>query len=212
MHKTTVFIVDDDASIRDSLSLLLSLSGYATSLFANAEDFLTAHQPNWHGCAVVDIRMPGMSGLELQSCLTEQGSTLPVIIITAHGDVAAARKAFLANAVDFIEKPFDGKQLLCTIEKTLIKTYGITDTEQDKFVATCQSMEQLTNREREVMALLVKGHHNRRIAEELGISPRTTEVHKYRIMEKLGAENIVDLVRMVDRVQHDDKEQKQAKP
>lgn len=211
MHKTTVFIVDDDASIRDSLSLLLSLSGYATSLFSNAEDFLTAYQPNWHGCVIADIRMPGMSGLELQSCLIEQGSTLPVIIITAHGDVAAARKAFLANAVDFIEKPFDGKQLIGTIEKT-IKTNGLTDTEQDKFVATFQSMEKLTNREREVMALLVKGHHNRRIAEELGISPRTTEVHKYRIMEKLGAKNIVDLVRMVDRLQYDDKEQKQATP
>ncbi|MEQ1660363.1 MAG: response regulator, partial [Hylemonella sp.] len=112
MHKGTVFIVDDDASVRDSLSLLLSLQGYVSASFASAEDFLSALQPDWRGCLVVDVRMNGMSGLELQRCLQERGPTLPVIVITAHGDVAAARQAFLADAVDFIEKPFDGKQIL----------------------------------------------------------------------------------------------------
>ena len=198
MHKETVFIVDDDASIRDSLSLLLSLRGYATALFANAEDFLAALQPDWRGCVVVDIRMPGMSGLELQRCLRERGPSLPVIVITAHGDVAAARQAFLADAADFIEKPFDGKQLLGAIENAL-SGFRALDTAQARAAFSKPTLGQLSIREREVMTLMVKGLHNRRIAETLGISPRTVEVHKARVMEKLGAQNIVDLVRLVDK-------------
>jgi FixJ family two-component response regulator len=198
MHRETVFVVDDDASIRDSLSLLLSLRGYATALFANAEDFLAALQPDWRGCVVADIRMPGMSGLELQRCLLERGPNLPVIVITAHGDVAAARLAFLAEAVDFIEKPFDGKQLLGAIENALAG-FRALDSAQAKAAAVRPMLGQLSAREHEVMTLMVKGLHNRRIAEELGISPRTVEVHKARVMEKLGAQNIVDLVRLVDK-------------
>lgn len=198
MHKETVFIVDDDASIRDSLSLLLSLRGYATALFANAEDFLAALQADWRGCVVADIRMPGMSGLELQRCLLERGPNLPVIVITAHGDVAAARQAFLAEAVDFIEKPFDGKQLLAAIENALAG-FRALDTAQARAVSIKPRLGQLSAREREVMSLMVKGLHNRHIAEALGISPRTVEVHKARVMEKLGAQNIVDLVRLVDK-------------
>lgn len=198
MHKETVFIVDDDASIRDSLSLLLSLRGYATALFANAEDFLAALQADWRGCVVVDIRMPGMSGLELQRCLLERGPNLPVIVITAHGDVAAARQAFLAEAVDFIEKPFDGKQLLAAIENALAG-FRALDAAQARAASIKPGLGQLSGREREVMSLMVQGLHNRRIAEELGISPRTVEVHKARVMEKLGAQNIVDLVRLVDK-------------
>jgi FixJ family two-component response regulator len=198
MHKETVFVVDDDASIRDSLSLLLSLRGYATSLFASAEDFLSALQPDWRGCVVVDIRMPGMSGLEMQSCLRERGPNLPVIVITAHGDVGAARQAFLADAVDFIEKPFDGQQLLGAIESAL-SGFRALDAAQAKTARNKPTLGQLSAREREVMSLMVKGLHNRRIAQELGISPRTVEVHKARVMEKLGAQNIVDLVRLVDK-------------
>src|SRR5687767_6912217 len=119
MHRDTVFIVDDDASVRDALSLLLSLRGYAAATFSSAEDFLAAVRPEWRGCIVLDIRMPGMSGLELQRLMAEGGPTLPVIVITAHGDVAAARQAFLADAVDFIEKPFDGEQLLRAIDTAL---------------------------------------------------------------------------------------------
>ena len=116
MRDDTVFIVDDDASVRDSLSLLLSLQGYRTATFASAEDFLAAFKPDWRGCLIVDIRMPGMSGLELQKCLQDNGAHLPVVVITAHGDVAAARQAFRARAVDFIEKPFDAGQLLVAVE------------------------------------------------------------------------------------------------
>ena len=198
MHRETVFIVDDDASIRDSLSLLLSLRGYVTAVFATAEDFLAALQPDWRGCVVLDIRMPGMSGLELQRCLLARGPTLPVIVITAHGDVAAARQAFLSNAVDFIEKPFDGKQLLVVIENALAGFRALAPA-PDSAACTQPTLGQLSVREREVMTLMVRGFHNRRIAEELGISPRTVEVHKARVMEKLGAQSIVDLVRLVDK-------------
>lgn len=197
MHRDTVFIVDDDASVRDALSLLLSLRGYTTATFASAEDFLSAIRPEWRGCVVLDIRMPGMSGLELQRCLLDGGPTMPVIVITAHGDVAAARQAFLADAVDFIEKPFDGEQLLAAIETALAGLRAVANVKES--VPRARPAAPLSAREREVMSLMVKGLHNRRIAEELGISPRTVEVHKARVMEKLGVKNLVDLVRLVDQ-------------
>ena len=195
MHRDTVFIVDDDPSVRDALSLLLSLRGHATATFATAEDFLSAVRPDWRGCIVLDIRMPGMSGLDLQRRLNQDGWSLPVIVITAHGDVAAAREAFLGRAVDFIEKPFDATQLLCVIDSALSERRA-TDTAQEPRERLAA---QLSPREREVMNLIVKGMHNRRIAEALGISPRTVEVHKARVMEKLGAKNLVELVRLVDQ-------------
>ena len=195
MSQSTVFIVDDDVSVRDSLALLLSLRGYATRMFANAEDFLRALQPDWRGCVVVDIRMPGMSGLELQEHLHQQASMLPVIVVTAHGDVTAARRAFLADAVDFIEKPFDGEQLIAAIERALALQQPVTLQEQENAPAKTT----LTEREREVMLLLVRGLHNRRIGEQLGISPRTVEVHRARILSKSGANNIVELVRLADQ-------------
>ncbi|HEU5295754.1 MAG TPA: response regulator [Burkholderiaceae bacterium] len=198
MHRDTAFIVDDDVSVRDSLSLLLSLRGYATATFASAEDFLSALQPQWHGCIVLDLRMPGMNGLELQRVLHERGSSLPVIVITAHGDVAAARQAFLADAVDFIEKPFDGDQLLSAIERALASPRVVVSA-QESAAAASRAVRELSPRERQVMALMVKGLHHRRIGEELGISPRTVEVHKARVMEKLGASNLVELVRIADQ-------------
>jgi FixJ family two-component response regulator len=194
MHRDTVFIVDDDASVRDSLSLLLSLRGHATATFASAEDFLAALTPEWRGCVVADIRMPGLSGLELQRQLAERGPKLPLIIITAHGDVTAARQAFLADAVDFIEKPFDGEQLVQAVERALSGPRAPRP-------APGRGAAALSAREREVMTLLVKGLHNRRIAEQLGISPRTVEVHKARVMDKLGVRTLVELVRLVDQGQ-----------
>lgn len=198
MHRETVFIVDDDASVRDSLSLLLSLRGHATASFASAEDFLSAFQPDWRGCVIADIRMSGMSGLDLQQRLLERTQTLPVIVITAHGDVAAARQAFLANAVDFIEKPFDGNQMLKAVETALAGLQAVAGSQESAGVAS-PARSQLSAREREVMELIVRGLHNRLIAEQLGISPRTVEVHKARVMEKLGAQNIVELVRLADK-------------
>ena len=193
MHRDTVFIVDDDASVRDSLSLLVSLRGYVTATFSSAETFLSALQPDWRGCVVADIRMPGMSGLELQQCLSERGPMLPVIVITAHGDVAAARQAFLGEAVDFLEKPFDGAQLLAAIDTAL---GGLRTVSAAQSTSPSTPVEdRLSAREREVMGLMVKGLHNRLIAEQLGISPRTVEVHKARVMEKLGVTSLDELIR-----------------
>jgi FixJ family two-component response regulator len=197
MHHETVFIVDDDASVRDSLSLLLSIRGHATATFASAEDFLAAVQPDWRGCLLLDIRMDGMSGLELQRRLRDGGPPLPVIVMTAHGDVAAAREAFLASAVDFIEKPFDTTQLLGAVQ-TAMSGPG-AGSNAAKAQPHDSGEPQLSPREREVMKLMVAGLHNRRIAEELGISARTVEVHKARVMEKAGVKTLVELVRLVDR-------------
>ena len=221
MHRETVFIIDDDSSVRDALMLLLSLRGHACAGFASAEDFLAALQPTWRGCVVADIRMSGMSGLQLQAMLREQGLPLPVVVITAHGDVAAARQAFLADAVDFIEKPFDGEQLLRAVESALagVRTVTAAQTATARGVSGlnlplvpgapareraphCErtaTATALSPRELEVVGLLVQGLHNRRIAEELGISHRTVEVHKARVLEKLGVRNVVELVRLVDR-------------
>ena len=197
MHRETVFIVDDDASVRDALSLLLSLRGLVTSTFASAEDFLSALQPDWRGCAVIDIRMAGMSGLELQQLLRQKAPQLAVVIITSHGDVATARRAFLADAVDFIEKPFDGDQLVAAVEKAL-GAARLAAPPEDAAAGAGPALAPLSAREREVMTLMVEGLHNRKIAETLGISPRTVEVHKARVMQKLGVKSVVELVRLVD--------------
>ncbi|MGA8049652.1 MAG: response regulator [Burkholderiales bacterium] len=192
----TVFIVDDDAGVRDSLALLLELHGYRTRASGSAEAFLAGLDPNSSGCAIVDLRMPGMDGAALQDELHRRGSTMPVIIITAHGDVSAARTTLKAGAVDFIEKPIDDVQLLAAIRLALGR-----DAEHRGEQAQAAELEarigRLTARERQVMDLVVSGRHNREIAAELGISPRTVEVYKSHLMEKLRVRRIPDLVRLV---------------
>lgn len=191
IHRKTVFVVDDDASVRDALALLLSLQGHATAVFASAEDFLGALQPGWRGVVVADIRMPGMSGLEMQEALASHPSKLPVIMITAHADIAAARQAFKLHAVDFLEKPFDHDQLLASVERAMQSL-----PEDPSAIGTRPAATALSAREREVMALVVDGKDNRSIGAELGISPRTVEVHKSRLMAKLGARNLVELIHL----------------
>jgi FixJ family two-component response regulator len=191
IHRQTVFIVDDDASVRDSLALLLSLRGYATASFACAEDFLGALAVHWRGVVLADIRMPGMSGLEMQAALGRHPARIAVVIITGHGDVAAARQAFKANAVDFLEKPFDDARLLEAIEKALRQS-----SEGDPHSGSRPLSSALSMREREVMRLVVDGLDNRSVAGQLGISPRTVEVHKAKVMAKLGARNLVELMRI----------------
>ncbi len=191
----TVFIVDDDPSVRDALSLLLGIQDYRVAVFGDAESFLKTHKKEWRGCLLLDIRMPGMDGLTLQKLLAEQGSELPVIIMTGHGDVASAREAFRALAIDFLEKPIDHKKLLAGIAEAF-------SGQQAKLVAVMnrdqvqQLLSTLTPRELEVMDRVIAGLHNREIAAELGISPRTVEVHKARMMDKLGVSNVADLVRL----------------
>jgi len=191
VHRQTVFIVDDDPSIRDSLSLLFSLHGHATALFACAEDFLRALEPGWRGVVIADIRMGGMSGLEMQEVLAKHPSPLPVIVITAHADIAAARQAFKFHAVDFLEKPFDHDQLLASVERGMLGLPEVATALGTRPAATT-----LSSRERQVMALVVDGMDNRGIGAQLGISPRTVEVHKSRLMTKLGARNLAELIRI----------------
>ena len=191
VHRQTVFIVDDDSAVRDALGLLFSLQGHPTAVFACAEDFLRAIQPHWRGVVVADVRMPGLSGLEMQEALANHPSRLPMIIITAHADVAVARQAFRFHAVDLLEKPFDHDQLLASVEAAM---RGLP--ERASTIGTRPVSTTLSAREREVMALVVDGLDNRSIGERLGISPRTVEVHKSRVMTKVGARNLAELVRI----------------
>ena len=190
----TVFIVDDDSSVRDSIALMLGLLGFRTAVFADAEGFLSAYQPDWTGCVVADLRLPGKSGLELQAELGARGSTLPFVIITAHGDVPSARAAFQAQAIDFLEKPFDDEQLRAAI-LIAFSHEGSRIQRADDSRGDAERLAKLTGREREVMEQAATGLHAKEIAATLGISPRTVEVHKTRLMAKLGVRNVAELVR-----------------
>ena len=190
-----VYIVDDDPAVRDSLSLLLSLRGYNTACFANAEDFLAAVSPGFAGCVIADVRMPGLSGLDMQQELNERGVAMPFIVITAHGTVATATRAFKANAVDFLEKPFDDDGPVQAVEAAFARERArLAQTELVD--SRAHRLATLTDREREVADLLVQGLHHADIGRQLGISPRTVEVHKARVMTKLGAASIAELVRI----------------
>lgn len=191
----TIFIVEDDLSVRDALGLLLGRQGYSVSPFADAESFVSAYRSDWTGCMLVDIRMPGMDGLALQQWLVDKGCRMPVIIMTGHGDVGSARQAFRAHAVDFLEKPIDQAKLIEAIAEAKAR-HSVESDESASSEALARRLATLTPREREVMALVVAGHHNRDIADELGISVRTVEVHKTRMMTKLAADGIADLVRL----------------
>lgn len=191
----TVYIIDDDAAVRDALGLLLGLRGYRTAFFADAASFLAVFRPDWRGCLLIDLRMPGMDGLALQGRLRETGCSIPVIMITGHGDVASTRQAFRADAVDFLEKPLDEAHLVRAIDEAFARQDSVRDAQHWTQEQSAR-LAGLTPREREVMDLVVAGRHNRDIARELGISVRTVEVHKARMMFKLKADSIPQLVRM----------------
>lgn len=191
----TVYVVEDDAAVRDSLALMLGLAGYRTALFSDAEAFLAAYRPGWTGCVVADLRLPGASGVELQATLRDRGSTLPFVIVTAHGDVPTARAAFRARAIDFLEKPFDRAQLLAAIEASFAREERRVSREETR-AKDGAKLGSLTPREREVLERTATGMHAKEIAAALGISTRTVEVHKARIMTKLGVRNVAELVRL----------------
>ncbi len=190
-----IFIIEDDPSVRDALGLLLGLQGRSVAMFADAETFLQAYRPEWRGCLLIDIRMPGMSGLKLQQRLLENGCKMPAIVMTGHGDVESARQAFRSQAVDFLEKPIDQAKLVGAIDEAFRRQLTVQDDDECRAAAD-RLLASLTPREKEVMNLVVLGRHNREIADELGISGRTVEVHKARVMEKLQVDNIADLVRL----------------
>lgn len=199
-NSLTVYIVDDDHSVRDALGLLLSVRGYRTAVFANGEGFLNAWQRDWIGCLLIDIRMPGMDGLTLQQKLIELDCRLPVIIMTGHGDANLARQAFRASAVDFLEKPFDDEKLIDAITEAFNREEALLQ-ERERGDQLARVLRELTPREREVMELVVTGKHNREIAPALGISVRTVEVHKAHLMAKLDVSSVADLVRISMRLE-----------
>ncbi|CAA7623767.1 response regulator transcription factor [Magnetospirillum sp. UT-4] len=194
MPDTPVHVIDDSEDVRESLALLLDVAGYPCRTWGSALDFLKAVQPGWKGCIVADVRMPGMTGIELQKELHLRGLTLPVVIITAHADVPMAVAALKAGAIDFIEKPFRDEMLLAAIRTALATPAEAVG--RPGGGGTAARLASLSEREHEVMLLLVAGHPNKVVADRLGISPRTVEVHRAHIMEKTGARTLADLVRM----------------
>jgi two-component system response regulator FixJ len=196
MHsKAIVYLVDDDQAIRDSLSFLMKSVGFESKAYASAEAFLSQADLERPGCLVVDVRMQGMSGLELQQVLNERGIKLPVIIITGHGDIPMAVQAMKEGAVDFLEKPYDNEVLIIRIRQCLEEVTKKQDKES-RIVEAKSRLEQLTKREQEVMNLLVAGKHNKAIADEMNISVRTAEAHRAKVMKKLQADSLSDIVRI----------------
>jgi RNA polymerase sigma factor (sigma-70 family) len=195
MSDATVFLIDDDASVRDSLSLLLSLKGMRTQLFAAAETFLETYRPEWRGCVLTDLQMPTMSGLDLQRALLDRGITLPVVVLTAHGDVQTTRLAMKSGAFDFLEKPVNDEVLLDVLSNA-IREDSVRHNTHDAENSVRSRLSRLTPREREVLNLLVEGLTQREIAGRLSISPRTVEVYKARMMEKLQCRSLAELIRV----------------
>jgi len=191
----TVFIVDDDPAIRFAMQALMDSVNMEHEIFASGDEFLENADDHRAGCLVLDIRMPGLGGLELQEELLKRDSTLPIIFITGHGDVPMAVDAMQKGAVDFIQKPFRDQDLLDRIREAL-KTDQERREEQKKHAEVAERLARLTNREREVFDLVVTGKPNKVIAYELGVSQRTVEIHRARVMEKMQARSLADLVKM----------------
>lgn len=190
-----IYIVDDDEAFRDSLRWLLEAAGYRVAAFAGAELFLASFQPDAGACLVLDVRMPGYSGLELQKEMARRGHAIPVIFVTGHGDVPMAVNAVKNGAFDFIEKPFKDQTLLTLIENAAsLKISALRDEAQRH--AAIARLATLTQREHEVMEFVVAGRRNKQIADALGISIKTVEVHRARVMEKTGVASVAELVQM----------------
>ncbi|ANE57579.1 MULTISPECIES: response regulator transcription factor [Methylomonas] len=190
-----IFVVDDDASLRKSLALVLAQEGLAVSTFNCAEDFLATDPPQTCSCAIVDMHMPGMSGLELQETLARKGIALPIIFLTGYGEFPASVKAIKSGAEDYLVKPVAREKLLLAIHSALAKSeqmLGIADRRQQ----ARQRVQQLTQREREVMQLAINGASAKEIARSLNISYRTVEKHKSSLMRKTGSTNLLDLVKL----------------
>jgi FixJ family two-component response regulator len=193
---STVFIVDDDDAVRKSLSLLLQSAGVTVESFASARDFLDRYDPYAAGCVVLDVRMPEMTGLELQEYLNVHGAVIPVIFITGHGDVPMAVEAMRHGAYDFLQKPFMEQDLLDRVRRAMDHDRANRNRLQ-QHDAIQERLVSLTPREREILDLVTSGKANKVMAAQLGVSQRTVEIHRARVMEKMGASSLAQLVRMV---------------
>lgn len=196
MSEPTVFVVDDDGSTRELIGWLMRHSGIAARVFPDARAFLAEYRADQPGCLVLDLDMPGMNGLELQQYLNQAGVVLPVIFLSGRADVPRAVRAVKEGAVDFLEKPFDYKQLVALVRKSFERD-AARRVEDARRRATAERLAQLTHREREVLDLVVSGRTNREIAEQLEISVKTVEAHRARLMEKLEVASVAELVQAV---------------
>jgi two-component system, LuxR family, response regulator FixJ len=192
----TVFVVDDDEGVRNSLRFLLKSVGLTTRALGSASEFLEVYKHNQPGCLVLDVRMPGMSGIELQQQLNLRGAAIPVIFITGHGDIPMAVEAMQHGAFDFLQKPFRDQDLIDRIQRALERD-ARNRAALAQHVRIRERLESLTPREREVLMLMTRGKPNKVMAAELGVSQRTVEIHRARVMEKSGANSLAHLVRMV---------------
>lgn len=194
-QRQLVYVIDDDEAVRDSMSMLLDSADLPYHCFETADDFFSHHDNTQRGCLVLDIRMPGMTGLQLQQRLSEIGSTLPIIFITGHGDVPMAVEAMRQGALDFLRKPVNEADFLDRIQQALDQESGNWHLKVDQQQAG-QRISRLTRREQEVFQLVAAGVANKAIASDLGISERTVEVHRSQVMKKLGAKTLAQLVRI----------------
>jgi FixJ family two-component response regulator len=195
----TVFLVDDDPSVRKALTRLLKSAGYEVEAFASAHDFLDHPCGDGDACLVLDIRMPGLSGIDLQRQLNNTKSLLPVIFITGHGDIPTSVNAMKAGAADFLPKPFKDKDLLRAVEQALARSAGELAA-RNEVNEIQQRVASLTPREREVLEHVVSGQLNKQVAYDLGTVEKTIKVHRARVMQKMGVESLADLVRVAERV------------
>ena len=195
----TIYVVDDDPSVRDSTQLLLKSVGFKVKTFGSAQDFLKADLQEDLGCLVLDVRMPEMSGLDLQEKLVSAKTPLPVIFVTGHGTVPMSVRAMKAGAVDFLQKPFEEQDLLDAINRAVARQRE-RKLKADESEKLQLRLKALTSRENEVFSLLVTGMANKEIAYELGTTERTIKAHRARIMKKMNAESLVDLVRFAEQL------------
>ena len=192
----TVFVVDDDDAVRNSLRMLLKSAGVHAEASASAQEFLSTYEVTQPGCLVLDVRMPGMSGLEMQHELNLRGATIPVIFITGHGDIPMAVEAMQHGAFDFLQKPFRDQELLDRVQRALVR-------DADYRTRLCQTdrirerLASLSPREREVLDLVTQGKANKMVAGDLGVSQRTVEIHRAHVMQKMEAGSLAELVRMM---------------
>jgi RNA polymerase sigma factor (sigma-70 family) len=194
----TVFVVDDDAAVRKAVSRLLRSAGLAVAVFASPREFLAQYDPATPGCLVLDVAMPGFSGLQLQTALGDKGTSLPIIFLTGHGDVSKSVQAMKHGAFDFLTKPVNAKNLLPAVHAAIEKD-AVARQEQARLSEICAHLNTLTPREREVLEHVAAGKMNKQIADDLGITEATVKMHRARVMAKMKVQSVAELARLVER-------------